>query len=800
MPNEAPDISTTASPTPESPRRRWRWLRAIVIGVVVVLLIAVALDRLFPLHLPAPDTGSTVVLARDGTPLRAFADSDGVWRYPTTAKQVSPLYLQALLTYEDRWFYRHPGINPYALARGFAGGLRHGHIVSGGSTLTMQVARIIGPIPHTFRGKLVQIFRALQLEAQLSKPQILDLYLNHAPFGGPIEGVEAASWAYLGKPASQLSRAEAALLTVLPQSPSRLRPDRHPDAARAARDKVLKRMRDLGVWNAAQVRDAAIEPVVARSLRAPLSAALLAERLHQQQPQARRIVSTIDADLQRAAEERVIAYLSRLPARTSAAVLVVENATLEARAYVGTAEFADPVRLGHVDMVRAPRSPGSTLKPFLYGLALDDGLIHSQSLLVDAPQDFGGYKPGNFDEAFSGPVSVSEALQRSLNVPAVDVLDRVGPARFVARLANGGIDLGLPDGATPNLSIILGGAATRLENLVGAYTAFANGGIAGTPRYTPSQSAQPRRLLSPGAAWIIRDILASNPADVEGAPLAGAIDRHGAVAWKTGTSYGYRDAWAIGVTDRWTIGVWIGRPDGTPSPGQYGAVTALPLLFQIDDVLPQRGARAHAAQPPSVRAVAICWPLGGAFDTTPSAQCRQRRTAWVLDGALPPTFAERDLGAWSAGLVSLRVTDRGRRLSGACHAGHEHTLQIARWPALATPWLSVDDRLHSALPPLATGCAADSLDVASPIRIAGLSDGVTLRQAPNSDQSLRVTLRALGAQGSVQWLLNGRLQGGSDGDAPRSLTLAQAGDYRVTALTGDGAFATITLHVVSSRP
>jgi len=786
----------TTLPTITRRSRAWRWLRVLLIAITLLLLAAVILDRLFPLHLPAPDTGSTVVLARDGTPLRAFADSDGVWRYPTTAKQVSPLYLTALLHYEDRWFYRHPGINPYALARGFFGGLLHGHIVSGGSTLTMQVARVIDPIPHTFRGKLVQMFRALQLEAHLSKAQILDLYLNHAPFGGPIEGVEAASWAYLGKPASQLSRAEAALLAVLPQSPSRLRPDRHPDAARAARDKVLRRMRDLDVWSASQVRDAAIEPVAARSLHAPLSAALMAERLHQQQPQARRIVSSIDADLQRAAEERVVAYLSQLPPRTSAAVLVVDNATLEARVYVGTAEFADPVRSGHVDMVRAPRSPGSTLKPFLYGLALDDGLLTSQSLLVDAPQDFGGYKPGNFDEAFSGPVSAAEALQRSLNVPAVDVLDRVGPARFVARLANGGIDLGLPDGAKPNLSIILGGAATRLENLVGAYTAFANAGIAGTPRYTPEQPAQPRRLLSPGAAWIVRDILASNPADVEGAPLEGAINRHGNVAWKTGTSYGYRDAWAIGVTDRWTLGVWIGRPDGTPSPGQYGAVTALPLLFQIDDMLPQRGGRAHAAQPASVRSRDICWPLGGAADATPPTQCRQRRTAWVLDGALPPTFAERDLGAWSAGLVALRVDDHGRRLSGACHARRERTIQLARWPALATPWLSVDDRASSALPPLAPGCAADSLDVASPIRIAGLGNGATLRRAPNSDRPLRVKLQALAAQGTVQWLLDGRLQGSSVDSAAISLTLQQPGRHTITALTRAGAFSSLQLDVV----
>ncbi|MEO7073159.1 MAG: penicillin-binding transpeptidase domain-containing protein, partial [Rhodanobacter sp.] len=551
---------------------------------------------------------------------------------------------------------------------------------------------------------------------------------------------------------------------------------------------------DLGVWSAAQVRDAAMEPVVARSLRAPLSAALLAQRLHQQQPSVRRIVSTIDANLQRAAQERVADYVGRLPPRSSAALLVVDNATLEARVYVGAAAFADPVRLGHVDMVRAARSPGSTLKPFLYGLALDDGLITSQSLLVDAPQDFGGYKPGNFDEAFSGPVSVAEALQRSLNVPAVDVLDRVGPNRFVARLAAGGVDLGLPPGARPNLSIILGGASTALENLVGAYTALANGGIAGTPRYTSSQAARPRRLLSPGAAWIVRDILAHNPADAEGAPLAGASDRRGAVAWKTGTSYGYRDAWSVGVTERWTVGVWIGRPDGTPSPGQYGAVTALPLLFQIVDMLPQRGG-VPQPMPASVRSVDVCWPLGGAAASTPPALCRRKRTAWVLDEALPPTFAERDLGAWASGLLTLRVNARGQRLTAGCHARREHQITLARWPALAAPWLGVDDRAQSALPPLAPGCAPDSLASTNPIRIAGVTRGAILRRAPNSDQPLRVTVQALGARGRVQWLLDGRLQASSQDASPVGIALPQTGAHTITALDGHGAFSAVDVEV-----
>ena len=774
--------------------RRFAWV--VAISAAALLLIALALDLLFPLPLPKSGGGSTVVLARDGTPLRAFADNDDVWRYPVTAKQVSPLYLQALLTYEDRWFWKHPGVNPYALARGLFGGLLHGHVVSGGSTLTMQVARIIEPIPHTFGGKLVQILRALQLEAHLSKVQILDLYLNRAPFGGNVEGVEAASWAYLGKSAAHLSRAEAALLAVLPQSPSRLRPDRNPRLARAARDKVLRRMRDSHVWSTTQVDAAMIEPVVARSLRAPMSAALLAQRLLDAQPDARRIVTTIDAEMQRAAEDRVADYLARLPPRSSIAVLAVENSSLAARVYIGTGAFADPERAGHVDMLRAPRSPGSTLKPFLYGLALDDGLIESQSLLVDAPQDFDGYRPGNFDEAFNGPVSVTEALQRSLNVPAVDVLDRVGSARFVARLQNGGVDLQLPDGAKPNLSIILGGAAAKLEDLVGAYTAFANAGIAGSPRYTPEQKPRRRRLLSPGAAWIVRDILSTNPADVEGAPIAGTTD-HSNLAWKTGTSYGYRDAWAIGVDDRWTIGVWIGRPDGTPSPGQYGAVTALPLLFQIADMLPSRGG-VHQPRPVNVRSVDICWPLGGAADQTDPALCRQRRRAWVLNDVLPPTFPDRGAGAWMDPRVVLRVDARGRRLSAGCHGKGEHTLIIARWPALVTPWLNVDDREQEILSPLATGCAPDALDRADVIRISGLNDDAVLRRAPNSEKPLRVTLRALGAQSRVQWLIDGRLQTSAPSGAPVTLSLDQPGAHRLTVLTEDGAWDSIAFSVMKN--
>ena len=786
-----------------SPRHLWQnvltWLRW---GTVAVLLSLLLLDLAFPPLLPKSRDTSTLVVARDGTPLRAFADVQGIWRYPATPETVSPLYLQALLNYEDRWFWRHPGVNPVALLRAGGQWLRSGRIVSGGSTLTMQVARILEPpdlsSTRTPWGKLRQLLRALQLEAHLSKREILTLYLERAPFGGTIEGVEAASWAYLGKPAARLSRAEAALLVVLPQAPSRWRPDREPEAARVARDKVLDRMAALGVWTHAQVADAKIEAVVSRSLRAPLSAALLAQRLKSAQPQAERIVSTIDAGLQRTLEERVASYFSNLPPRTSAALLVVDNATLQARAYVGSVEFGDKARLGHVDMVQAWRSPGSTLKPFLYGLALDDGMIHSESLLVDAPQSFGGYRPGNFDSAFNGPVGAAEALRLSLNIPAVDLLDRVGPARFAARLDNAGISLKFPRGAQPNLSLILGGTGARLEDLVGAFAAFNRDGIAGRVRYTGDDALVERRLLSPGAAWIVRNMLEANPRPGQ---RDDTFDRGNRprVAWKTGTSYGFRDAWAVGGTRRYTVGVWVGRPDGTPLPGQYGAVTALPLMFEVVDSLPRvRGDNAPRPAPASVTETDICWPLGTAADAQPQSLCQRRMSAWVLNATLPSTFAERGARLWSAGRERFDVDEAsGERVTATCSLPHRtRSAEIARWPALASPWLSQQDRKASRLPSLAADCMADGRDAVEELRIQGLNDNATLARAPGSVHPVRLSLRALGTGTRVQWLLDGHWIGESNGAQSLQREFPDTGAHTLTALADSGAWHSVRFRIL----
>lgn len=774
------------------------WLRW---GTVALLSAVLLSDLAFPPPLPRGEAGvATVVTAGDGTPLRAFADAEGVWRHPATPESVSPLYLQALLNYEDRWYYRHPGINPPALARAAWQWLRSGGIVSGGSTLTMQVARILdGHDTRSATGKLRQVARALQLEARLSKRQILQLYLERAPFGGTIEGVEAASWAYLGKPASRLSHAEAALLAVLPQAPSRLRPDRHPEAARAARDKVLARMQALGVWSAHEVEDARIEPVVARSLQVPVHAALLAQRLRQERPGQARIATTLDADLQRALEERVAAYFSALPPRTSAALLVVDNATMEARAYIGSVAFGDRERLGHVDMVRAWRSPGSTLKPFLYGMALDDGLIHSESLLVDAPQDFGGYRPGNFGEAFNGPVGAATALRLSLNVPAVDLLDRVGPARFAARLDHAGVPLRFPRGARPNLALILGGTGVRLEDLVGAFAAFQREGVAAQVRYTPQQPLVERRLLSRGAAWIVREILQSAPRPGQ---VAAALDTGArpAVAWKTGTSFGFRDAWAVGGTRRYSVGVWVGRPDGTPLPGQYGALTALPLLLETVDSLPHAPGDADPGpRPASVDGVEVCWPLGRAVADTPAPLCQRRFQAWRLEGAVPPTFPERDARLWNAGRERFQVdVESGQRLSAECtRVHHAETREIARWPALLSPWLPAEARRASRLPPLAPDCVPDGRDAADTLRIEGIADRAMLAPPPGSTHGLRLRVRALGSALPVQWLLDGRaIARTEDGRAfEHDYAGSGRGEHVLTALADSGAWAQVRFRV-----
>ncbi|EKT4523627.1 peptidoglycan glycosyltransferase PbpC [Pseudomonas putida] len=775
------------------PTRTARALRAV--GIVCLLVVGALwlADRLWPLPMPDDDL-ARVVLAEDGTPLWRFADADGVWRYPISPDEVSPLYLEALLTYEDRWFYRHPGVNPLALVRAAWLNLQGGRVVSGGSTLSMQVARLLDPHARTVPGKLRQLWRTAQLEWHLSKREILQLYLNRAPFGGTLQGVAAASWAYLGKSPRHLTPAEAALLAVLPQAPSRLRPDRHPERAQRARDKVLQRLADYQAWPAQRIQEAREEPLLLAPRQEPALAPLLARRLNRGDSPPL-IRTTLDASLQRRLEDLLLGWRARLPERTSAAVLVVEAQTMAVRAYLGSIDLGDARRFGHVDMVHALRSPGSTLKPFLYAMAMDDGLIHSESLLQDVPRRYGDYRPGNFSMGFSGPVSASAALALSLNLPAVQLLEAYGPKRFAAQMRMGGMPLVLPPLAEPNLSLILGGAGSRLEDLVGGYAAFARDGKSARIRLQPTDPLVERRLLSPGAAWIVRRIL-SGQARPDRDPHAELVQRP-QLAWKTGTSYGFRDAWSVGVGPRYLIGVWIGRPDGTPVPGQFGLASAAPLMLQVHDLLSnrdsQRGISAPAVRvPQSVGVAAICWPLGQPMSRQ-DPNCRRQRFAWTLDGTTPPTLQAADQPLGLGLREAIWVNDRGLRVDAGCPGAKAR--EVALWPAPLEPWLPRAERRAARLPAVEGSCPPQSPASAPPLSIVGVRPGDHLRRPATSREPLQLPVSALGGGGQRWWFLNGRPVGETRGQESLLVRFEQAGRIELSALDESGETARVEFQV-----
>jgi penicillin-binding protein 1C len=558
--------------------RRFRrtGLAALTVGLTLAAIVAASVISLGPLALREANEVSATIVDRHGKLLRAYAMPDGRWRLPVhAASDIDPTYLKLLLAYEDRRFYSHGGVDLLALGRGAFQLATSGHVVSGGSTITMQLARLMEPRrQRSISAKLRQIVRALEIERQMSKDQILDLYLATAPYGGNLEGIRAASIAYFGKEPKRLTLSEAALLVALPQSPENRRLDRHPNAAHAARDRVLDRMVEDRMISASDAAMAKVAPVP--RLRKPMP--ILAPHSSDQAMAAVKntpvIALTLDASLQQTLETLARDRAASLGPNISIAILVVDNASGDVLARVGSPDYFDDRRAGQVDMTRAVRSPGSTLKPFIYGLAFEDGFVHPESLIDDRPIRFGSYAPENFDMTFQGTVPVRKALQMSLNVPAVALLDRVGASRLSSRLKQAGAHLELPKDETPGLAMGLGGVGITLQDLVQLYSGLARLGNARPLLEIQSQrdeAREPQRLLDQVAAWQVGNVLLGTPP-----PENGVRNR---IAFKTGTSYGYRDAWSIGFDGRITIGVWVGRPDGAPVPGIVGRTAAAPILF-----------------------------------------------------------------------------------------------------------------------------------------------------------------------------------------------------------------------------
>ncbi len=545
-------------------------------GAVALMAAGAAMlvMSLGPLPLDAARQVSQSIVDRHDKLLRAYAMPDGRWRLPVNAeKQVDPGYRDLLLAYEDRRFWTHHGVDPWALGRAAFQLVTQGRIVSGGSTITMQVARLIEPRREkSLMAKLRQMFRALQLERQFSKTDILDLYLALAPFGGNLEGVRSAALAFFGKEPRRLSLAESALLVAMPQSPETRRLDRHPDIARAARDRVLDRMvadNRVSIDDAAQAKTIKVPNL---RLMMPVLAPHAADQAVASHKTQNIIKLSLDALLQRNLEALARDRASALGPDISIGIIAVDHASGEILARVGSPDYFDDRRAGQVDMTRAIRSPGSTLKPFIYGLAFEDGFVHPDSLIDDRPIRFGNWAPENFDMTFQGTVPVRRALQLSLNVPAIALLDRVGAQRLASRMTQAGARIVLPKDEIPGLAMGLGGVGVSLQDLVQLYAGIARGGAAlPLQEFSDESAREPLRLLDPVAAWQVGSILIGTP------PPDNAV--HNRLAFKTGTSYGYRDAWSVGFDGRMTIGVWVGRPDGAPVPGLVGRTAAAPILF-----------------------------------------------------------------------------------------------------------------------------------------------------------------------------------------------------------------------------
>jgi penicillin-binding protein 1C len=569
-----------------APRTRFAILAASLVCVSALAAAGWWIASLGPAPLGKEIVFSTRVVDRAGRLLRAYATGEGRWRLPARVADVDPRFFDLLFAYEDKRFRAHHGVDPLALGRAAVQLASSGRIRSGGSTLTMQVARLLEPrSSRSFGTKLRQIVRAIEIERALTKDEILSLYLDLAPYGGNIEGTRAASLAYFGKEPRRLSLGEAALLVALPQSPEGRRPDRSVEAARAARNRVLDRFAVLGSVPADEIALAKGAPVpVGRRLMLML-APHAADRAVADAAPGSEVRLTIDADLQKTLEtlarERARTLALTLGPDISLAILIVDNATGEVRAHVGSPDYFDARRAGQVDLTQALRSPGSTLKPFIYGLGFEDGFIHPETLIEDRPTRYGAYTPQNFDFTFQGTVTVRKALQLSLNLPALAVLDQVGASRLAARLTQAGASLVLPEGEAPGLAIGLGGVGIKLSDLVMLYGGIARLGTVLPLRERmdlPFHKGEGGRLMEPVAAWYVSNVLIGTPPPENGAPAR--------IAFKTGTSYGYRDAWSIGFDGGHTIGIWVGRPDGAPVPGLAGRAAAAPILFDAFARLP----------------------------------------------------------------------------------------------------------------------------------------------------------------------------------------------------------------------
>lgn len=805
---------------------------------------------------------SRIVLDRNGEWLRAFLAADGMWRFSrqlsvisrekrdffltgnrlsaaaSHSASVSPWLHRAMLTSEDRWFYYHFGINPVSIAGALYDNLKAGEVVRGGSTITMQLARLMEPKARNIPNKFFEMFRALQLELAYSKSEILTFYFNMLPYGGNIVGSATASRFYFNKPQHALSLGEAVLLAAIPNSPERLRPDKFPDGARKARAKLLNRLLALGQISEPQRREALQEPIPTKRYPLPFKAPHLsrlvtrraaptAARLETVPPADGWIYTTIDVKTQETASRVLQEYLESAPADVSTgAVVVMDTKSRQVLAMVGSHDFFDSRASGQVNGALAPRSPGSTLKPFVYALAMEQGLITPGTLVFDVPVAYAGYQPVNYDGKYNGYVTARRALARSLNIPAVNLYAQLEKNALPTFLRQAGVST-LAPAKKYGLSLVLGGCEVNLLELTTLYAGLANmgefapyqltllnprrpnsrrqgstltksnhsavpaveaiarqGDAVGNHADKKTVATMPQRLLREETSFIVTEMLTTLQRPDFPVAFESTMNLP-KIAWKTGTSYGHRDAWCIGYSPRFTIGVWLGNFDGKGSPLLSGTEVATPILFALFTVLTAQDTHEWFTRPKEMKTREVCALSGHPV----SSYCPTRKRDVYIPGV-------SQVGVCTIHKRIYVDKTTGHSVCSRCwRTGANTSVIVEEWPATAATWLAENGFAVPVFPPhnpLCTGTLAG----AAPIILSPAKDTVYYIRdgVPLEHQKIRLSASISNRTQQLFWFLDGELIFKGRAGQPVFLTPVK-GAHVLTCVDGEGRSTSLPFRI-----
>jgi len=774
-----------------------KWIAVIpllfTLFILSAFLLFFLLDHIYPFPKEQLTKEPTVIISdKEGVPLRFFLPKDKQWRFPVELKDIDPDLINAVIQSEDRWFYSHPGVNPAAIARALYKNIEAGKVVSGASTIPMQIARLSEPKRRTLLSKAVEAFRALQLKRHFEDDELLEIYLNIAPYGGNIEGIGAASYFYFKKSPRALEPHEIALLTLLPRSPTKYDPIRNPQIALKKRNNVLKMLQSRGVFTQGSVSIALGKPIPVKRKKQPFSAPHFTDFVHNQSSESENIKTTLDRSIQYISEAVARKHIGDLRSQgiQNLAIVVIENENRELRVMLGSSNFFEKDFSGQVNGAISRRSPGSALKPFLYAMALDKGLVIPDTYMLDIPTDFSGYVAENYDDRYRGRITMRNSLILSLNAPAVRLLSRVGLKDFHDLLLRGGLKTLDRPFMQYGLPLVLGSGEVTLLDLTNLYATLAEDGVHRTVKVVsgPQQDSTKTKLFSPEASYLITEILTElKRPDMPSRSWALTEDVP-EVAWKTGTSYGHRDAWSIGYSDNYTIGVWVGNPDGRGVKGISGAEHAAPILFDLFRAV-EGGSKVAEPEGLRLKEIEVCKES----HMLPTRYCTEREKVTYIPG----------VSKLSKDNYSKRVfidLETGHQLVGDCISGRPHEARVFTvYPPELTTWWRVQGKPLETVPPLSPYCKEVPPEL--PPRIVSPDENTpyrVLRGMPAQYQKVQLSARVSEEVDALYWYQDGKLVASSSSDKKVFIPL-KSGSHNLVVVDSSGRMNSITYTVENSE-